>query len=147
MRAHAALAPRPDVGGAADLRELTLCFNKLDGALPGTLGRMTQLDLLWMSNNAFEDEIPASVCELRRLTRLYLTSNFLSGTVPACVADMTSLATLDVSYNALTGSVPTYVPKGRVAVLFGFFVSQNLSSSVPLVACLCSSNWICRSTS
>ncbi|KAG5233242.1 leucine-rich repeat family protein [Salix suchowensis] len=61
---------------------LNLSNNLFQGAIPGTLSRLKELEVLDLSNNNFSGDIPSSLTEMESLNQLILTNNQLSGVIP-----------------------------------------------------------------
>lgn len=80
----------PDVfSGWNRLKEVRITYNeKLTGPLPESLGKLSQLDLLFLNDNRFTGTIPSSWAPLMREGfNLYLGSNCLSGKIPQAILD------------------------------------------------------------
>ncbi|RCV05576.1 hypothetical protein SEVIR_1G092800v4 [Setaria viridis] len=75
----------------------------LGGKLSRTLGDLTALTLLDLSNNQIGGTIPQSLPPA--LTQLDLSSNSLSGELPDSMAKLSSLSTLHVQNNQLSGTL------------------------------------------
>lgn len=82
----------------AQLTELDLSHNKLHGALPSEVNKLTSLVTLNLSNNEFTG-VPAEVGQLRNLEILNLSNNQLTG-LPNELGNLTRLKLLDLSGNA-----------------------------------------------
>ncbi|KAL8160622.1 hypothetical protein V2J09_002159 [Rumex salicifolius] len=106
------------LGNLTQLGTLILSYNKLSGMIPSTLGQMTSLSVLDLSRNMFTGPIPTSFASLVNLSVLDISGNFLFGLIPTGIGSLSKLQELNFSGNTLTGSVPS---------LFG-----NLSSLVEL---------------
>ncbi|GLT27164.1 hypothetical protein SLA2020_021850 [Shorea laevis] len=61
----------------------------LEGSIPTSLAKLTQLRSLELSNNHFFGPIPASIGNLSQLTSLGLEFNTLSGQIPSSLANLT----------------------------------------------------------
>ncbi|KAK7300393.1 hypothetical protein RJT34_11237 [Clitoria ternatea] len=84
-----------------------LTGNNLNGSIPSTLGNLTKLTRLSMSENKLSGPIPASIGKLVNLQRLNLAQNFLSGPLPFTLGNLTKLTYLLLHVNNLNGSFPT----------------------------------------
>jgi Leucine-rich repeat (LRR) protein len=62
---------------------LSLGLNNLSGALPVTLGDMTELRNLVLSTNFLSGPVPAELANLPNLELLDLQNNFFTGEIPA----------------------------------------------------------------
>lgn len=82
--------------------DLNLTGQNLAGYISASLGNLTFLDTLDLSNNSFHGTIPP-LHKLQHLTALYLGSNQLQGVViPEALTNCSKLAYLDLSENNLT---------------------------------------------
>ena len=94
------------------LQVLDLNGNRLNGAIPTTLGSLSNLIHLDLGANQLSDPIPwTQVNSLSNLIHLDLSSNNLSG--PIGVDDLTALQVLDLSSNNLSGPIPSTQPPQR----------------------------------
>ncbi len=86
-----------------------LPYNNLRGTLPGTLGSLSMLQSLRLSDNKLTGSIPASVGTLTNLDYLYLDYNQFTGSIPSSFSNLTNLFYLDLFDNRLSGSIPAVV--------------------------------------
>lgn len=82
--------------------------NNLTGAIPSSLGNLTDLNTLDLSRNNLTN-IPSSLGNLTNLTSLNLSENKLTGSIPSSLGSLTNLTSLDLSFNSLTGSIPLWL--------------------------------------
>lgn len=89
------------------LRVIKLVFKskKLAGTLSPTIGKLTELKELSLSNNKLVDRIPSSIVDCRKLEILNVANNFFSGEVPNEFSSLVRLRFLDISGNKLSGSL------------------------------------------
>ncbi|KAF2458038.1 hypothetical protein BDY21DRAFT_303257 [Lineolata rhizophorae] len=85
------------------LRDLKLATNALEGGLPDSIGKLTQLETLELQENKITS-LPASLCDLTQLKILNASSNRLSS-LPADVFTTLSLQELLVSKNSISGTL------------------------------------------
>ena len=57
--------------------------NDLIGSIPSELGKLTQLQSLYLADNELTGSIPSELGEIRFLRKLELRNNKLSGTIPS----------------------------------------------------------------
>ncbi|KAI8566573.1 hypothetical protein RHMOL_Rhmol02G0051100 [Rhododendron molle] len=81
-------------------------YDAHDNALTESLGTLSGLLFLNISNNKFTDAIPSSLAKLTELESLDLSQNLLSGQISWQLTQLIFLPILNVSYNRLTGPVP-----------------------------------------
>lgn len=73
-----------DMCGNDNMRKLKFVSvgrNRIEGRIPPSIWKCTQLERLHLSNNNFSGEIPNGIGSLSMLTRLYLDSNHLQGMI------------------------------------------------------------------
>lgn len=85
---------------------LDLSDNKLVGAIPQEITRLTGLHGLNLSHNQLKGEIPEMIGNIRSLESFDISSNKLSGRIPNTMSALTSLSHLNLSYNNLSGQIP-----------------------------------------
>lgn len=89
----------------ANLLELDLSGNRLDGELPGALSNLSHLARLNLKENKFSS-ISAKIGDLKSLRYLDLSFNQLSGAIPPELGHLTTLEDLYLDHNQLTGLIP-----------------------------------------
>ncbi|GAB4853895.1 hypothetical protein Ancab_018103 [Ancistrocladus abbreviatus] len=119
------------LGNLTDLSTLILSDNKLTGAIPSTLGQLLNLVLLDLSGNSLTGSIPLSLASLQSLSVLDISSNLLSGPIPPGIGTLSNLRTLNFSGNRLMSFIPA--PLGDLDNLVDLDLSSNsLGGSLPL---------------
>ncbi|KAL9999299.1 putative leucine-rich repeat-containing, plant-type, leucine-rich repeat domain superfamily [Helianthus debilis subsp. tardiflorus] len=112
------------------LEILYLHGNALNGSIPESLGRFTNLRGLDLSDNEMTGPIPEALGNLRSLQRLDLSYNQLNSLVPESLGRLTNLRGIDLSNNKMVGPIPEAL--GNLRSLQGLYLSYNqLNSSVP----------------
>ncbi|CAI0436178.1 unnamed protein product [Linum tenue] len=131
LRASSVTGPIPaTLGELTQLNALYLSENQLAGALPSTLGQLSRMSILDLSRNLLTGSIPWSLASLRNLSSLNLSSNYLSGSIPPGFGNISMLKSLDLSDNSLAGSIPDDF--GALSQLVDLNLSKNsLSGSLP----------------
>ncbi len=110
--------------------ELDLAQNQLHGLVPAEMGRLTNLERLFLWGNKLRGEIPAQLGSLTNLTRLSAWSNQLRGEIPAELGNLTNLERLSLGVNQLTGEIPAEL--GQLANLERLLLSHNqLTGPIP----------------
>ncbi|GLU02904.1 hypothetical protein SLE2022_201370 [Rubroshorea leprosula] len=122
----------PDLFGQSllTLQVLDLRSCSVNGSIPSSIGNLTSLTGLYLSNNRISAEIPPSLGQLLNLSVLDLSKNSLGGAIPSSFATLGNLTSLDSSSNYLTGSIPPGI--GSLSKLQSLNLSNNsLTSSIP----------------
>ncbi|XP_021285108.1 probable LRR receptor-like serine/threonine-protein kinase At2g16250 [Herrania umbratica] len=109
------------LGNLSRLTSLYLSNNDLAGSIPAALGQLRNLKILDLSNNSLTGSIPPSFGFL--IERLELASNYLSGSIPPGLSSLQGLQVLNVSDNNLSGSIP--VQFGNLSRLVELDLSKN----------------------
>ncbi|OMP05203.1 hypothetical protein CCACVL1_02007 [Corchorus capsularis] len=118
------------IGNMTNLTSLYLSNNRLTGQIPATLGQLLSLSVLDLSSNSLAGSIPSSFGSLRNLTSLDISSNNLTGPIPLGIGVLSKLQSLNLSSNSLTSSIPAQL--GDLRSLVDLDLSSNgLSGSVP----------------
>ena len=102
---------------------LDLDDRQLTGAIPAELGRLVNLQALYLSQNRLTGPIPASLGRLVNLQVLYLWGNELTGPIPASLGGLSNLRFLSLAQNRLTGPVPAWL--GRLSNLQYLILAEN----------------------
>ncbi|XP_058216930.1 receptor-like protein Cf-9 [Rhododendron vialii] len=127
----------PDsIGYLNSLNFLILDGCKLQGSIPKSLGNLTQLTLLQLSNNHFSiarnqlsGPIPFNLSGLQNLEVLHLYGNSLSGAIPPLLFTLPSLEDLVLSSNRLTGQIPEF--QHDLPLRFIYLNDNKLRGSIP----------------
>ncbi|XP_017224540.1 receptor-like protein EIX2 [Daucus carota subsp. sativus] len=97
------------------------CSSK--GSIPKTIGNLTFLTTLTLSQNNFQGLIPKSIGDLKSLVTLELSFNNLSGPLPESFCRLSKLEKLDVGDNQLSGTIPKCI--GQLSTLKWLDLFQN----------------------
>ncbi|KAF5739382.1 putative lrr receptor protein kinase [Tripterygium wilfordii] len=111
------------LGNMSRLNELYLSDNNLTGNVPATLGQLMEIAVLDLSRNSLTGSVPSSLSLLGNISRLDLSSNYLSGPVPIELGSISGLQFLNLSDNSLIGSIP--VQLGELSRLIELDFSRN----------------------
>ena len=96
-----------EIGRLSNLEWLYVYENGLTGTIPGELGMLSRLTILDLSNNRFSGTIPVDLTQLRNIRVFNLGNNRFSGTIPAGLGYLTDMRWFDVSNNPdLEGPLP-----------------------------------------
>ncbi|PWZ29821.1 putative LRR receptor-like serine/threonine-protein kinase [Zea mays] len=109
--------------------ELNLNGQSLAGQISSSLGNLTFLQTLDLSNNSFSGPLPL-LNKLRNLDLLLLGSNHLGDVIPDWLTNSSNLVGLDLSENNLTGHIPSNI--GFLTKLEGIALyNNNLTGVIP----------------
>jgi hypothetical protein len=114
--------------GALQVLDLRAC--SVEGALPSSLGNLTNLTSMYLSHNNLTGQIPVSLGQLLSLSVLDLSRNSLNGLIPLSFMSLGNLSILDMSSNNLSGSIPPGIGT-LVKLQYLNLSSNNLSSPIP----------------
>ncbi|KAH0643918.1 hypothetical protein KY289_034892 [Solanum tuberosum] len=142
------------IGNLSGLTALIFQKNNLTGGIPSDVGKLKQLQGLYLTNNKLQGHIPEAVCHLSNLVQLNLQVNELSGLIPECLGNlsmlqllylgsnkfssklplelwkMSGLLYLDVSQNSIEGEVPSDIG-GLKAIVELYLYSNHFSGMIP----------------
>ncbi|KAG7964606.1 hypothetical protein I3843_09G178800 [Carya illinoinensis] len=107
-----------------NLTSLDLSWNMLVGPIPSTIGHLTNLKYLFLSQNKINGSIPPEIGMLKDLTYLSLTSNMLVGPIPSTIGHLTNLESLFLTDNKINGSIPPEI--GMLKNLTTLYLSSNM---------------------
>ncbi|EOA23493.1 hypothetical protein CARUB_v10016684mg, partial [Capsella rubella] len=130
----------PSIGNLSFLISLNLSDNSFGGTIPQELGNLL-LNLRLYSNN-LGDGVPSELGSLTRLVTLYLGRNNLQGKLPAWLGNLTSVRYLGFGGNNLQGGVPDSM--ARLTQLMHLELSTNNFSGVfpPVIYNISSLLWL-----
>jgi Leucine-rich repeat (LRR) protein len=118
------------LGDLTQLQQLQLSSNSLTGRIPTTFAQFLQLTSLSLFHNALTGTIPDSLGQLSHLTDLYLYHNQLNGSIPQSLGQCAQLSDLQLDTNQLTGTIPAALSQCRL--LSGLQLQSNeLTGSFP----------------
>lgn len=92
--------------GKTGVAGLQLSLNNLKGSIPVSIGNLTQLTFIMITNNSLTGAIPAAIGNLSQLEGLWLSSNSLTGSIPSEIGNLSLLKYLGLSNNKLSGAIP-----------------------------------------
>eukprot|EP00984_Skeletonema_dohrnii_P027847 scaffold17539_cov76-Skeletonema_dohrnii-CCMP3373.AAC.2 len=92
---------------AGHVTELVLANNSLSGRLSESIGNLTFIEVLDLSDNDMKGSIPTDI-GLPKLRQFDMSSNALSGSLPEWFNNLPQLRRFDMSSNALSGELPGF---------------------------------------
>ncbi|XP_047308857.1 receptor like protein 29-like [Impatiens glandulifera] len=114
---------------SSSLEHLTLKSNPgLQGTIPPTLGQITSLRVLSLSQNGLQGQIPKELNGLVSLEQLDLSYNNLTGQIPQHLQGLRNLLILDLSYNFFKGKIPSFL--GQIPFLQKIDLSYNMLEGI-----------------
>ncbi|KAJ4869139.1 Leucine-rich repeat protein kinase family protein [Raphanus sativus] len=120
----------PSIGNLSFLISLDLSDNFIGGTIPYEVGNLFRLKYLNMSYNFLGGEIPVSLFNCSRLLDLDLWDNHLGGGVPSELESLEKLESLDLGANNLRGKLPASL--GNLTSLMRVQLSvNNLEGRIP----------------
>ncbi|CAL5422736.1 unnamed protein product [Camellia sinensis] len=114
----------PSIGNLSFLRIVDLSNNSFQGEIPHEIGRLFRLQVLNLTHNLLEGQIPANLSSCNNLRRLSLGYNKFIGNLPVELGSLNQLVQLDMDSNHLSGAIPPSL--GNLSSLKLFFVSENM---------------------
>ena len=104
--------------------------NQLDGSIPASIGKLTNLTHLFLFINQLNGPIPLEICNLANLEVWNIRSNQLNGPIPPDIGDLTNLRFLQLDFNQLSGSIPASIGNLNSLIYLDLGANQ-LSNSIP----------------
>lgn len=117
-----------EIGNLTQLDGLSISTN-LNGTLPASLSKLTNLTYLTLSNSmgTLRDTLPVDIGNLKNLKRLHLVK-VLKGQIPESIGELSNLEWLTLRENQLSGSIPASI--GNLTNLSAMNLSANGLSGV-----------------
>ena len=91
------------------LEKIDLNKNNLVGTIPGVIGDLVNLKLLYFGQNRLKGTLPSELSNLANLEALLAHSSDLSGELPEWLGDLPKLNSIVLNDNAFTGQVPSSI--------------------------------------
>nr|XP_009770228.1 PREDICTED: LRR receptor-like serine/threonine-protein kinase EFR [Nicotiana sylvestris] len=113
----------PSIGNLSFLRILDISDNSLHGVIPPEIGQLIRLKTLNLSFNFIEGEIPLTLSRCVNIVNLIVDHNSIEGHIPDEVGSLTKLEMLYLKNNNLTGNIPSSI--GNLTSLRELYISYN----------------------
>ncbi|XP_058209410.1 probable LRR receptor-like serine/threonine-protein kinase At3g47570 [Rhododendron vialii] len=122
----------PDSVGnlSVSLSQLGLGGNQLYGSIPSTIGKLVNLEVLYLENNLFTGSIPSSIGYLHKLQLLVFSNNTISGEIPESIGNLSMIIKLYLEKNRLEGAIPSSLGDCR-NLLELTLDENNLNGTIP----------------
>uniref|UniRef100_A0A803LP25 non-specific serine/threonine protein kinase n=1 Tax=Chenopodium quinoa TaxID=63459 RepID=A0A803LP25_CHEQI len=123
------------LGNLSSLAELYMTENNLVGSIsarkiPYCIENLPDLQLFDVNSNTLSGAVPPGIGKLQKLTDLHLFGNQLSGVIPPSIGNLTKLSRVALFNNHLKGQIPSTL--GNCGSLIGLYLDNNfLSGSIP----------------
>ncbi|KAM5573710.1 hypothetical protein ABKV19_013313 [Rosa sericea] len=114
------------IGSLSHLETLILSQNSFSGPIPISIGNLSNLQTLDLSYNSISGLFPISIGNLPNLQNLNLLSNSISGPLPTSVGNLLNLQNLELDFNSISGPLPTSI--GNLSNLQTLGLTDNLIS-------------------
>ncbi|CAN4106781.1 unnamed protein product [Withania somnifera] len=112
------------------LTSLAFHDNNLMGNIPPEIGKLKQLQGLYLDNNKLQGHIPEKVCSLSNLVELSIYINELTGVIPECIGNLSMLQELLLGPNKFSSKIPLSLWK--MSALLSLSVPRNsIEGEVP----------------
>ncbi|XP_031253658.1 receptor kinase-like protein Xa21 [Pistacia vera] len=108
---------------------LTLADNQFTGTIPGDIGNLTSVTVVYLGFNHLTGEIPNEIGNLPNLEQLRLSSNNFIGSVPTAIFNISTMIELSLADNKLSGAIPPIIELTNLERLF--LGLNNFSGSNP----------------
>ncbi|CAL9247285.1 unnamed protein product [Arabidopsis halleri] len=120
----------PSIGNLSFLISLNLSDNSFGGTIPREVGNLFRLEHLDMSLNFLKEGIPVGIYNCSRLAEFSLFSNNLGKGVPSEIGSLRKLVVLDLGQNDLRGKLPASL--GNLTSLMEVsFTTNNIEGEIP----------------
>lgn len=112
--------------------------NELTGEIPVSIGKLTELRNLDLSQNQLTGGLPSELGNMQNLVYSYLSNNQLTGTVPESLGRLTSLEYMNFGKNMLSGDLPQAVTSSSWWQKSGWVcIGQNSRADLTSIHLIC----------
>eukprot|EP00934_Nitzschia_sp_Nitz4_P001826 Nitzschia sp. Nitz4//scaffold248_size28759//25809//27806//NITZ4_008112-RA/size28759-processed-gene-0.14-mRNA-1//1//CDS//3329544001//1826//frame0 len=97
----------PELGKLEELDLLFMFRNNLRGTIPTEIGKLAGVEIVYLHENQLSGPIPEEIEDLIKTEELYLYGNHLTGTIPNSLGKLVDMVHIALYDNELTGTIPT----------------------------------------
>ncbi|CAM8992518.1 unnamed protein product [Rhodiola kirilowii] len=97
------------IGNLTFLRGLYLTNNSLHGEIPKQIGQLWRLQHLSLRGNNFEGRIPVELSNCSNILRMSFYDNNLSGRIPPQLVSLSKITIFNVGQNNFVGEMPSFL--------------------------------------
>ncbi|PON61325.1 LRR domain containing protein [Parasponia andersonii] len=123
------------IGMLTELTTIVLSNNQLSGEVPDFWNNLQFLYVVDMSNNSLSGTIPSSMGFLSFARFLILSKNNFSGEIPSSLKNCTAMISLDLSDNKLSRDLHTWIGENMTTLLILSLRSNSLTGTIPPQLC------------
>ncbi|CAM8929958.1 unnamed protein product [Rhodiola kirilowii] len=98
----------PSIGNLTFLRGLYLTNNSLHGEIPKQIGQLWRLQNLSLAANSFEGQIPVELSNCSNILSMSFMKNNLSGRIPFQFVSLSKITWFDIGGNNFVGEMPSF---------------------------------------
>jgi len=125
------ILPREVYTGFNRLKALDLSRNELEGTILPEIGKLEDLEDLFIFENNFSGVLPHEIGHLGNLFNLYINDNKLRGTIPIEIGNLFKLRGASMFNNTFEGRIPDSF--GGLQDLIALYLDENeLSGDIPV---------------
>ncbi|XP_021736800.1 putative receptor-like protein kinase At3g47110 [Chenopodium quinoa] len=121
----------PSVGNLSFLQNLSLSNNSFQGHIPPQIGNLLSLRSLILQRNSFEGEVPANISQCSKLEGLSLAGNHLTGSIPRELGRLSNLNYLILQENRFTGDLLNTVVTNMTSLSYLSAAFNSFEGSIP----------------
>ncbi|XP_024922831.3 receptor-like protein EIX2 [Ziziphus jujuba] len=115
---------------------LDVSHNQLSGELSNCWSHFKNLVVLNLANNfELSGKVPTSIGSLTHMQTLRLTNNKFIGEIPLSLKKCTELVVMDMGDNKLSGPIPSWIGKSLQNLVILILRSNDFNGSIPSTLC------------
>ncbi|KAL8510886.1 hypothetical protein ACS0TY_017633 [Phlomoides rotata] len=115
-----------------NIRDFILTGNRFNGTIPSSTSNLSKLQILDLSNNSFTGQIPITLGNMSSLQRLTLSNNFFANNVSkpeqdflSSLSNSKSLTTINIDSNPISGVLPKSIGLGNMTLSLEQFTARS----------------------